>query len=95
MVMGNVLLTLPLARVGIVRGEVRTMSLYYRNEQTGAEARLGRTGAGFYVEAWHPDFLLPLRKTYEWFQQDIAMRDFELLRTVVSAGSQRESTLVR
>ena len=93
--MGNVLQALPLARMCIVRGKVRTMSLYYQNEQTGAEARLGRTGAGFYVEAWHPDFLLPLRKTYEWFQQDIAMRDFELLRTVVSAGSQRESTLAR
>jgi hypothetical protein len=49
------------------------MSLYYLNEQTGAEARLGRTGAGFYVEARHPDFPLPLRKTYEWFQQDIAI----------------------
>ena len=59
------------------------MSLYYQNEQTGAEARLGRTGAGFYVEAWHPDFLLPLRKTYEWFQQDIAMRD---LRTAPHGG---------
>ncbi|HLZ21722.1 MAG TPA: hypothetical protein VKQ30_06340 [Ktedonobacterales bacterium] len=61
------------------------MSLYYRNEQTGAEARLGRTGMGFYVEAFHPDFSLPLRKTYEWYQQDLATRDFEILRAVVGA----------
>ena len=93
--MGDMRQALPVTRLYVVRGKVRTMSLHYQNEQTGAEARLGRTGAGFYVEAWHPDFLLPLRKTYEWFQQDIAMRDYELLRTVVSAGSQRESTLVR
>ena len=62
------------------------MSLYYRNEQTGAEARLGRTGAGYYVEAWHPDFTLPLRKTYDWFQKDIATRDFEVLRAVVGVA---------
>lgn len=61
------------------------MSLYYRNEQTGAEARMGRTGAGYYVEAWHPDFTLPLRKTYEWYQYDLATRDFDILRAVVGA----------
>jgi hypothetical protein len=65
------------------------MSFYYQNEQTGAEARLGRTGAGFYVEAWHPDFQLPLRKTYEWHQQDLATRDFEVLRAVVGATRQQ------
>lgn len=65
------------------------MSFYYQNEQTGAEARLGRTGAGFYVEAWHPDFQLPLRKTYEWYQQDIASRDFEVLRAVIGATRQQ------
>ena len=63
------------------------MSLYYRNEQTGAEARLGRTGAGYYVEARHPDFSLPLRKTYEWYQKDIANRDYEVLRAVVGVGA--------
>ncbi len=68
------------------------MSLYYRNEQTGAEARLGRTGAGYYVEASHPDFTLPFRKTYDWFQKDIATRDFEVLRAVVGvAGREAEA----
>ena len=66
------------------------MSLYYRNEQTGAEARMGRTGMGFYIEAYHPDFSLPLRKTYEWYQQDIATRDFEILRAVVGATRSAE-----
>jgi hypothetical protein len=65
------------------------MSLYYRNEQSGAEVRFGRTGSGFYVEASHPDFALPLRKTYEWFQQDLAMRDFEILKAVVGAATER------
>ncbi len=65
--------------------------MYYRNEQTGAEARLGRTGAGYYVEASHPDFTLPFRKTYDWFQKDIATRDFEVLRAVVGvAGLQAQ-----
>ncbi|HST89728.1 MAG TPA: hypothetical protein VLJ14_15245 [Ktedonobacterales bacterium] len=66
------------------------MSLYYRNEQTGAEARMGRTGSGFYVEAWHPDFTLPLRKTYDWYQHDLAARDFEVLRAVVGASGERQ-----
>ncbi len=83
--MGNVLLTFPSHDVYSFEVKKRNMSLYYRNEQTGAEARLGRTGAGFYVEAWHPGFALPLRKTYEWFQQDLATRDFEVLRAVVGA----------
>ena len=61
------------------------MSQYFKNDQTGAEARIGRTGAGYYVEAWHPDFQLPFRKTYEWHQQDLASRDFEILRAVVGA----------
>lgn len=80
--MGNVLLTLPLARVVSFEAK-RSMLLYSRNEQTGAEARMGRTGSGFYVEASHPAFALPLRKTYEWHQRDIASRDFEVLRAVV------------
>ena len=85
MVMGNVLLALPLARVIIA--EVRTvMSLRHTNEQTGAEAQMGRLGSGFYVEVRHPDFALPLRKTYEWHQQDLATRDFELLSAVVGAA---------
>ena len=57
----------------------------FRNEQTGAEVRFGRTGSGFYVEAAHPDFPLPLRKSYEWYDQDLALRDFELLRAAVGA----------
>jgi len=61
---------------------------HYVNPTTGAVAHLGRTGGGFYVEARHPDFPLPFRKTYEWHQQDLATRDFELLRAVVGAGSQ-------
>ncbi|HEU5437871.1 MAG TPA: hypothetical protein VFU88_01175 [Ktedonobacterales bacterium] len=65
------------------------MSFFYRNEQTGAEARMGRTGSGFYVEAFHPDFALPLRKTYEWYQQDLATRDFEILKAVVGATAER------
>ena len=89
-VMGNVLLALPLARVSIV--EVKTvMSLRYTNEQTGAEAKMGRLGSGYYVEVLHPDFALPLRKTYEWHQQDLATRDFELLSALVGATrTQRE-----
>ncbi|MGZ3640569.1 MAG: hypothetical protein ACXVCX_22280 [Ktedonobacterales bacterium] len=70
------------------------MSFYYQNEQTGAEARLGRTGAGFYVEARHPDFQLPLRKTYEWYQQDIATRDFEVLRAVIGATRQQSGSAI-
>jgi len=62
--------------------------LHYANPKTGAEVHLGRTGAGFYVEARHPDFPLPFRKTYEWYQQDQATRDYELLSAVV--GSTRE-----
>jgi hypothetical protein len=70
------------------------MSLLYRNEQTGAEAQMGRTGSGFYVEVRHPDFALPLRKTYEWYQEDLATRDFELLRAVVAtARSRREPAI--
>ena len=65
------------------------MLLYSRNEQTGAEARMGHTGSGYYVEAWHPSFALPLRKTYEWFQRDIAARDFEVLRAVIGASEQQ------
>ncbi|HKV85098.1 MAG TPA: hypothetical protein VJN88_11110 [Ktedonobacterales bacterium] len=62
------------------------MSSRYTNEQTGAEARLGRLGSGFYVEVRHPDFALPLRKTYEWHQQDLATRDFELLSAIVGVA---------
>ncbi len=68
------------------------MPVVYRNEQTGAQAQMGRTGSGYYVEVRHPDYELPLRKTYEWFQQDLATRDFDLLRAVVGVQRvQRES----
>ena len=46
---------------------------------------LGRSGSGFYVEASYHEYALPLRKTYEWFQRDLAVRDFELLRAAVGA----------
>ena len=82
--MGNVLLTLPLARVVSFEAK-RSMQLFSRNEQTGAEARMGHSGSGYYVEASHPAFALPLRKTYEWYQRDIAARDFDVLRAVVGA----------
>lgn len=94
MVMGDVLLALPLARIVVVRGETGTMSFYFRNEQTGAEARMGRTGSGYYVEASHPDFPLPLRKTYEWYQQDLATRDFEILKAVVGAAAERREAAI-
>lgn len=64
------------------------MSLHFVNPRTGAEVHLGRTGAGFYIEARHPDFPLPFRKTYEWFQEDLATRDYEFLTAVV--GTTRE-----
>ncbi len=68
--------------------------LHYANSKTGAEVHLGRTGAGFYVETSHPDFSLPFRKTYEWHQQDLATRDFELLCAVVGATrEQREPAI--
>ncbi|MBF6589162.1 MAG: hypothetical protein IVW57_01360 [Ktedonobacterales bacterium] len=63
--------------------------LHFENSKTGAEVHLGRTGAGYYVQASHPDFSLPFRKTYEWYQRDLATRDFELLRAVV-AGAREE-----
>ncbi len=71
------------------------MALHYANPETGAEVHLGRTGRGFYVEARHPDFPLPFRKTYEWHQEDLAHRDFELLRAVVGAarGEQQPATV--
>jgi hypothetical protein len=61
------------------------MSEWYKNEQTGAEVHLGSSGSGYYIEASYPGHPLPLRKTYEWFQQTVAMRDFELLRAAVGA----------
>jgi hypothetical protein len=61
------------------------MTERYRNEQTGAEVHFGRSGSGFYVEATHPDHPLPLRKVYEWHQQHLATRDFELLCAAVGA----------
>lgn len=63
--------------------------LHYTNSDTGAEVFLGHSGAGYYVEARHPDFPLPFRKTYDWFQRDLATRDFELLRAVV--GGERDA----
>ncbi len=50
---------------------------------------MGRTGSGYYVEIRHPDFALPVRKTYEWYQQDLAARDFELLRAVIATAEDR------
>ena len=64
------------------------MTERFKNEQTGAEIHLGRTGSGYYVEATHPDFPLPLRKTYDWYEQDVALRDFELLRTAIGAQTE-------
>lgn len=61
------------------------MSQEFKNERTGAEVHLGRSGVGFYVEASYPNYPLPLRKTYEWFQEDLATRDFELLCAAVGA----------
>jgi hypothetical protein len=68
--------------------------LQYSNSKTGAEVCLGRTGAGFYVEARHPDFSLPFRKTYEWYQHDLATRDFDLLRAVIGAAQGRREPAV-
>lgn len=69
--------------------------LHFVNQQTGAEVHLGRTGGGFYVEARHPDFQLPFRKTYEWHQRDLATRDYELLRAVVGpTRDERETAIV-
>ena len=69
------------------------MSLSYLNPRTGAEVHLGRTGAGYYVEALHPDFPLPFRKTYEWFQEGLAVRDYDVLRAVVgTAAEEAEET---
>ncbi|HEY7832765.1 MAG TPA: hypothetical protein VIG30_04265 [Ktedonobacterales bacterium] len=65
------------------------MSQRFKNERTGAEVFLGRSGTGFYVETTHPAFQLPLRKTYEWYQEDLATRDFELLCAVVGAVKPR------
>ena len=48
---------------------------------------MGHTGSGYYVEAWHPNFTLPLRKTYEWYQRDIASREYEVLRAVVGVAA--------
>ncbi len=68
--------------------------LHFANTKTGAAVHLGRTGAGFYVEARHPDFPLPFRKTYEWHQQDMATRDFELLRAVVGADQEERASAI-
>src|SRR5512146_215642 len=73
----------PLARVLIV--EERESMRHYENVRTGAEVVLGKTGSGFYVEARHPDFQLPFRKTYEWHQYSLASRDFDLLSAVIGA----------
>jgi hypothetical protein len=69
--------------------------LHYVNPNTGAEVHLGRTGGGFYVEARHPDFPLPFRKAYEWHQEYLANRDFELLRAVVGAGADKQNEAER
>jgi hypothetical protein len=65
--------------------EERESMRHYENVRTGAEVVLGKTGAGFYVEARHPDFQLPFRKTYEWHQYALASRDFDLLSAVIGA----------
>ena len=64
---------------------------HYENVRTGAEVVLGKTGAGFYVEARHPDFQLPFRKTYEWHQYALASRDFDLLSAVIGAVREERS----
>lgn len=68
--------------------------LQYSNSKTGAEVFLGRTGAGFYVEARHPDFPLPFRKTYEWYQNDMATRDFNLLRAVIGTSQEEPESAI-
>lgn len=65
---------------------------HFENAATGAEVYLGRTGCGYYVEARHPDFTLPFRKTYEWHQFDLATRDFELLSAVVGAAHEEHES---
>ncbi|HEY7019496.1 MAG TPA: hypothetical protein VH349_00165 [Ktedonobacterales bacterium] len=70
------------------------MSLSYLNPHTGAEVHLGRTGAGYYVEARHPDFPLPFRKTYEWFQEGLAVRDYDVLRAVVGTATEEAEETV-
>jgi hypothetical protein len=70
------------------------MSLSYLNPRTGAEVHLGRTGAGYYVEARHPDFPLPFRKTYEWFQEGLAVRDYDVLRAVVGTATEEAEETV-
>ena len=70
------------------------MSLSYLNPHTGAKVHLGRTGAGYYVEARHPDFPLPFRKTYEWFQEGLAVRDYDLLRAVVGTATEEAEETV-
>lgn len=65
------------------------MSQRFKNERTGAEVFVGQSGTGYYVEATHPDFSLPLRKTYEWYQEDLATRDFDLLCAMVGAVKPR------
>jgi hypothetical protein len=64
----------------------------FRNEQTGAEVRLGRSGGSFYVQATHPDYHFPLRKTYEWYERELALRDFDLLCAVVGGAEQARRT---
>jgi hypothetical protein len=78
-----------LARILIV--EERVPMRQYENVRTGAEVVLGKTGAGFYVEARHPDFQLPFRKTYEWHQYALASRDFDLLSAVTGAGREEHA----
>jgi hypothetical protein len=89
---GNVLLYFA-PRTKTYRRGKRTMR-HYENVRTGAEVYLGKTGSGFYVEARHPDFELPFRKTYEWHQYTLAARDFDVLSAVVGAGrEERTETL--
>jgi hypothetical protein len=46
------------------------------------------------VEARHPDFPLPFRKTYEWFQEGLAIRDYDVLRAVVGTASEEAEETV-
>ena len=73
----------PLARILIVEEKRSNASLRECSDRFGGGS--GKTGSGFYVEARHPDFQLPFRKTYEWHQYSLASRDFDLLSAVVGA----------
>ena len=71
------------------------MSLYYQNEQTGAEMRLGRQGLVSMSKRGTPIFSFHCARPMNGSSKTLRCATYELLRTVVSAGSQRESTVAR